>query len=328
MCGRWYTISVLLFWLLMMSWLISRKVLPPLLIGEPPSSQKIVAARRREPPIGWHIFLGDIHGGPSRDRRLGWAVSNSRASPDGGTIFSGRVHLDDLPVMQMIPGWFRGVLKLAGQPLSSLKMEISSTATIGPQGRLSRFESSVRIGPLQEAIRLTGTVDGTRLALSVRSGDFTYRTEPYLPADALLGDSLSPQTQMPGLHLGQRWTVPTYSPLRPPNNPLEILQATVEAGDLVWNNVTEDTFLVVYRSDSGFAFGRSPPPRGKMWVLPDGTVLEQEVTFLDSRLTFVRIDQGAGRRAREIQWRRRGAGRANNNPPRFTIGHPERSEGS
>jgi hypothetical protein len=290
MCGRWYTISVLLFWLLTMSWLISRKVLPPLLVGEPPSPQKIVAARRREPPVGWHIYLSDLRGGSSLDRRLGWAISSLRASPDGGAVLCGRLHLDDLPLAQMVPGWLHGVLKLVDQPVGSLKMEIVSTAAIGPQGRLSHFESSVRIGPLREAIRLTGTVDGTRLALSVRSGDFTYRSEPYLPADALLGDSLSPQTQMPGLHLGQRWTVPSYSPLRPPNNPLEILQATVETNEsLVWNNVTEDTLLVIYRSDSGFTFGRSPPPRGKMWVLPDGTVLQQEVTFLDSRLTFQRM---------------------------------------
>jgi hypothetical protein len=290
MYGRWYTISVLLFWLLTMSWLIVGKVLPPLLRGEPPSCQRIVAARRREPPIGWHIFLGDLHGGPLRDRRLGWAISGSGNSPPGGTILRGRLHFDDLPLERMIPSWVRGILKSGDQPLTSLKMDVLSTATIGRQGRLSHFESSVRIGPLREAIRLTRTVDGTRLTLSVRSGDFTYRTETYLPADALLGDALSPQTQMPGLHLGQTWTVPAYSPLRPPNNPVEMLQATVEANEpLVWNNVTEDTLVVVYRSDSEFTFGRSPPPRGRIWLLPDGTVLEQEITFLDSRLTFTRM---------------------------------------
>jgi hypothetical protein len=280
---------VLLFWLLTMSWLVARKVLPPLLVGEPPSSQKIVAARRQSPYIGWHIFLGDAHGGPSQDRRLGWAVSGSQALPDGGTIFRGRLHFDDLPLAAMVPGWVRGMLKSASQSLSSLKMDVLNTATLGPQGRLSHFESSVRIRPFREVIRLTGTVDGTRLALSVRSGDFTYRSEAYLPGDALLGDALSPQPQMPGLHLGQSWTVPAYSPLRPPNSPMEILQASVESNEpLVWNNVTEDTLVVVYRGDSGFTFGR-PPPRGRMWVLPDGTVLEQEVAFLDARLTFVRM---------------------------------------
>jgi hypothetical protein len=221
---------------------------------------------------------------------VGWAISTSVAAPDGGMKLCGHVHVDELPWARMTPGWFHGFLKLADQPLSSVKMETLSTITISPQGRVSQIDSSVRINPLREVIRLTGTIDETRLLLTVRVGDFTYRTEAYLPSGVLLGDSLSPQTQMPGLHLGQTWTVPAYSPLRPPNNPLEILQATVEADEsFVWNDDILETWLVVYRSDSGFTFSRDPPPRGKMWVRHDGTVLKQEISLLDCKLTFLRM---------------------------------------
>jgi hypothetical protein len=287
MYSRWYTSSVILFWLFTMSWLIARKVLPPLLLGEPPNYHAVLSAQEQSPLSGWYISMDD--------RRVGWAINRSVALPDGGTNLCGHVHFDGLPLARMTPAWFHGFLKLADQPLSSVKMETLSTITISPQGHVSQIDSSVRIEPLREIIRLTGAIDGTRLMLAVRAADFTYRTEAYLPSGTLLGDSLSPQTQMPGLHLGQTWTVPAYSPLRPPNSPLEILQAAVETDEsFVWNNDTLETWLVVYRSDSGFTFSRKPPPRGKMWVRHDGTVLQQEISVLDCKLTFLRMtDQRA-----------------------------------
>jgi hypothetical protein len=265
-----------------MSWLMVRKVLPPLLVGEPPSFQKIVAAQKLELPVGWDIFLND--------RRLGWAVTRTTPQPGGETELRGHLHFDRLPVAEMTPGWLHTLLNLVEQRQAAITLDTRSTATISAQGRLSQFQSAVRIDPLEDSIRLCGRVEKNRLMLTVTTADFRYQTETYLPPDALLGDALSPQTQMPGLHLGQKWTVPIYSPLRPANSPLEILQATVEDQVPIYWDHDQDVWLVVYRSDSGFSFSRSPLPRGRLWVCHDGTVLKQEVAVLDSRLIFVRMN--------------------------------------
>jgi hypothetical protein len=78
--------------------------------------------------------------------------------------------------------------------------------------------------------------------------------------------------------------------LRPPGNPLEILHAEVERLETItWNGHREETWLVVYRRDSGFVLGGNKSPRGKLWVRRDGAVLKQQVMMLDSTMTFVRL---------------------------------------
>ncbi|HEV3417256.1 MAG TPA: hypothetical protein VG056_10595, partial [Pirellulales bacterium] len=143
---------------------------------------------------------------------------------------------------------------------------------------------------IPEEIVMEGTIEGSQLKLRVDAGGANYSTERYMPRDALIGDELSPQARMPGLHLGQVWTVPVYNPLRPPDSPMEILQASVEGREtLMWNGSGVNTLLVVYRSDSGSTYGASRAPRGKMWVDDSGTVLRQEMDLLGSKLAFVRL---------------------------------------
>src|SRR5436309_2171720 len=139
-------------------------------------------------------------------------------------------------------------------------------------------------------IVMQGVVEGSQLKLRVDAGDMSYNTERYMPRDALVGDELSPQARLPGLHAGQSWTVPVYNPLRPPDSPMEILQAKVEGHEsLNWDGANVDTLLVVYRADSGSAYGASRAARGKMWVDGTGTVLRQEIDLLGSKLAFMRI---------------------------------------
>ncbi len=107
---------------------------------------------------------------------------------------------------------------------------------LDPLGRLVGFESGVRVAGLIDAIKVQGVVEGTNLKLSIQSGDFREKMERYLPPNALMTDELSPQSRLPGLRVGQSWTVPMYSPFRAPNDPLEVLQAVVEREDnITWN---------------------------------------------------------------------------------------------
>ncbi len=283
MYSRWYSVMVVGLWLAAMSWLVIEKVLPRLLIGEPPSYRTIRAAQKRESPVGWSM---DFNG-----RRLGWALSTTSPGPNGVTEIRSRVHFDHLPLEELAPPWLRTLLKMTQRPIAPIKMDVQSTLTVDPLDRLQRFESLVRLDPLKDAIVLRGVLDGTKLTLTVTAGGLpSKKTDFYLPSDVLVGDALSPQTQLPGLRQGQSWTVPVYSPLRPLGSPLEILQATVERKDsITWDGHTEQTWLVVYRRDSGFSFNHGKNARGKLWVRRDGTVLRQEVMILDATMTFVRL---------------------------------------
>ena len=159
-----------------------------------------------------------------------------------------------------------------------------------PLGRLTRFESTIGVGAAKELIRLTGEIVGNQALVSVRSGDFVYRSEVYLPSGALLSDALQPQTRLPGLRQGQAWTVPVYSPLRPPNAPVEILHAEVEGSELFsWEDRMERVWLVVYKSDPGAGSSSRREARGRLWVRRDGTVLRQEASIFGTKLTFSRV---------------------------------------
>jgi hypothetical protein len=145
---------------------------------------------------------------------------------------------------------------------------------------------------MRESVVITGRAQASRLLIEVESGSFqSPQFEAFLPRDALVADELSPQTRITGLQLNQEWTVPVFSPLRPPKNPVEILQAKVESRDPIeWEGKVTGAFRVVYRADSGSVFSSSREPRAQLWVRDDGTVLKQEVNVLGSQLVFTRMN--------------------------------------
>jgi hypothetical protein len=277
-----FNVIVILFWLATMSWLVVAKVLPPLRVGEPPSYRSILKKGSRQPPVCWSIRL--------EDRLIGWAANKIERRADGITELYSRVYLRDLPLDQFAPAWLATVLKPVLRDVGPLDVDKFSRMTVDPLGRLVAFESRVRVADLPDAIKVHGQIEGSSLKLSVQSGEIPHKLERYLPPDALMADELSPQTTMPGLRVGQAWTVPLYSPFRPPTSPIEILQARVERAErITWGGRKVNCRMIVYRSDpgSGLVTGES---RGRTWVRDDGVVLRQEVTILRSHLRFVRLD--------------------------------------
>lgn len=282
MYSRWFNVTVFALWLTMMGWLVSQKVLPALLVGEPPSYATILEAQQEQPVVGWLLFWNG--------RRLGWAISNTFPLPHGLTQTDSRIHFDDLPLEEMTPEWLRAVVRPLGRQRTGLAMEAVSTLVFDPLGRLSRFESAVQFEPRIDALKVKGTIDGGTLSLTVRAGDFTYDKELPLPGSAMLSDALSPQSRLPGLREGQTWTVEVYSPLLPPNAPLDILQATVEGRRPIhWGGKTVQAWLVVFRDDPGSGRGADAVPRGRLWVHPDGDVIKQEVTLFGATMTLQRL---------------------------------------
>lgn len=286
MHSRWFSLTVVLLWLTTMTWLVTQKVMPALLIGEPPSSSDILEAQEEEPIVGWNVAWDD--------RQLGWALSQTLKLPHGLTEVNSLIHFDELPIGEMTPNWLRGVLGPLGNRDARFRMDTRSTLVFDALGHLSRFESAVQFEPLVDAMKLRGSIDGSTLALTVRVGDFAYDKEVPLPNSAALGDAFSPQSKLPGLRAGQKWTVEVYSPLLPPNAPMNILEAKVERREPIrWDDQLIDAWLVVYRKDQGARASRSSDSEGKMWVHPNGTVLKQEVKLLNASLTLVRLSQEA-----------------------------------
>jgi hypothetical protein len=278
---------VVLFWLATTSWLVKQKVLPPLLVGEPPSLSRIAEAQVRALPTGWNISCDG--------RRRGWALSDVRPQPSGMRHMHGWVHLDPLVLKETFRGLLGAFSQLLGQPFDGLSLDARSLLAVDPLGRLVRFDSTVRFGSMPEVISVSGTAEGNRLQIQVHAWNASFRNEAFLPPHALPSDALSPQTHLPGLRVGQTWTVPVFSPLRFSKDPLEIIYATVERTEPVeWNGAEEDAWLVVYRTEPGQASAIRQAPRGKLWVRQDryGTVLRQQAVFFDTTITFDRLPDG------------------------------------
>jgi hypothetical protein len=70
MYSRWFNFAVMALWLATMSWLVTDKIVPRLLIGEPPRYETIVQARKKNPVVGWKMLLDG--------RQLGWALSEAK----------------------------------------------------------------------------------------------------------------------------------------------------------------------------------------------------------------------------------------------------------
>jgi hypothetical protein len=285
MTGRWVNLAVVGLWLASMSWLVVEKVLPPLRLGQPPNYQTISQARRNEGPVGWRLFWNQ--------EPIGWALSLARPQAHQSTEIRSRVHLDRLPLADLVPEWLARLFQVPEFQNLRLSMDTSSTLMIDPLGRLVRLHSSVQVGRFPEVVQMEGVVEGNDLLFTIRCGQFTYETRIPMPPDALLSDALSPQTRLPGLRLGQQWTLPTLSPLGRWNHALEILQAKVEARQpILWDGTTREAYVVAFWPD--IATPSAPrTPRGRLWVLPDpdARVIQQEVTLFHSQMQFVRMTE-------------------------------------
>jgi hypothetical protein len=280
-----YNALVVAFWLAAMSWLVIAKVLPPLLLGEPPTYRTILAVDEQGEIQDAHV-VWDIE---CDQRPIGQATSTIELMTDGIRELHSDVRFWDLPLDSISPLRL-GVFAPSPEGKSrSIALAAKSVLEIDPLGRLLGFESNLELGLLAEPIQVVGLVDGTQLKITVRSGEFIYRHDTVLPNDSLLSDALSPQSRLPGLRIGQTWLVPLYSPFHQRTQPLEALQAKVERKEpLAWHGSLVETLLVVYYDEQGGRLGGASEPRGRIWVRPDGMVLQQEAPLVNSMLRFIR----------------------------------------
>lgn len=283
MSSRWFSAAVILFWVSTMSWLFVAKVLPPLLVGEPPNYRTVLRQLKEhaDGPVIWRISLDGLS--------IGRASTETKEIEGGVSHLHNNLLLTSLPTGNLGPLRFAALENVFRGPDGSFELEADSVFELDPLGRLVVFETRLRIGSLEDAVRLHGSVEGNELRLRFSTGGFALETKTYLSADALVGDGFSPQDRLPGLRVGQKWTVPVYSPFRPQTEPMEILEATVEREELIeWNGRLLRTKLVVYHRDQGAGLRDESEPSAKVWVRDDGLVIRQEAMLLGSLLQFER----------------------------------------
>jgi len=298
MYSRWFNLAIFVLWVGMMTWLVVAKVLPPLREGDPPSYRTIVEAQKADPLVCWRMSWND--------RSLGWAVCTTEETRDAVSEIDfvevrSWVHFDEFPLTEMAPGLIRAFLGQVAAVPDDVPMDVRSMVRIDSLGHLTEFESTVGVDPTLHAaegvVKIRGHLEGQHLRVLVQLEGLPRTVETYVPRKALLSDSLSPQTHLPGLRTGQTWTVKTYSFLRLPglqDSPTEVLQARVTGMEPIdWNHEVLETFLVVYRSDPGSELGGADTTRARLWVRPDGTVLRQEVSLFGSKMTFDRLPAAA-----------------------------------
>ena len=295
--GRLFPIVVFLFWLASMVWLIQTKVIPLTATSPAPLTHNLPPVDSLEPlQESWQIQWND--------QRIGSVRSRAFRDVSQGQV-DVMVTLEDAPADDMLNEFFgpaNYLIKLATRDLEtdSLDLRVTSTMFLDYAGRLERFSSRLFLGGIGNLFQLEGSVTGTTLQVNVHAvGEFWPEGFPTnllsrdfeLPAEAFVSDAFAPPAELTGLSVGRSWQYHTYRALSP-NQPMQRIQATVEAVETIgWRGQDQTTLVVVLR-DVGNDLSATDDVMGKMWVRSDGTVLRQSLRFGNLEIDFRRDDIG------------------------------------
>ncbi len=287
--------AVLLFWLASMSWLVSTKILPPLLAGTPPETHPTLPDAGEDfAPVAWRL---EWHGRP-----IGWAVTKAARRPDGTGEVQSFVQFEQLPVRDILGQLLGAAAPLLGPAFLGDEREISiavaSRSTYDPFDQLQSIHVKLDLPGMPGLLRVAGEVDDNQqLNLTAHTGplpdepqgETLYSQQLALPREALVSDAFSPSTRLAGLRIGQRWTFPVYRPF-PPDQPVQIMEARVTGSETMeWNEEQVTVMVVEYREEAGTGLASNRDAVARLWVRPSGEVLRQELSFSSLRCTFTRM---------------------------------------
>ena len=274
----WLIPVILAAWAISMNWLVTAKIVPSWSEDAPPGNQILYATDNKLIPVAWTVLWNDVP--------VGYAISRSTRLPDRGLEVESLLHFDFMPLDEMLPAWIQAFMQPGAKQRITIPFDTRGTVLLDARGMLRSFASTVAIPGSGSRIALTGTVVDGLASVIVDAHGMRYDVERRIPDDVMMGDELSPQATMPGLSVGRRWTVPTYSPLRPAGSPIELLHAHVTGEQMFfWQDQLTRVHQVCYRTDPT---APHHDPRFKMLVDMNGRVLKQDSIFLGARLTFVR----------------------------------------
>ena len=261
---------------------------------------------------------------PIQPRVLGQAYCLCRIGGAGVSQIDSLVEFERLPIRELMPPMLRMFL---GHTIpEELSMTCRNTMYFDALGKLMNFHSTVDLpqwNPVDPLVIMTGTLraeglsDVLQLSVQVMASQIHHAEIP-LSEDTPWAEMLTPETQLPGLRLGQVWTIQTYNPLESAAstlNPLngglgekttEELSGVRQLGNLaavqsltkiraevtsresyVWNGETFSCFVVQYTTADDDLSGKGQPV-GRLLVAPDGSVLQEEFFWKPYIVQFVR----------------------------------------
>ena len=279
----WLIPLVVIFWCVSSGWLLVEKILPSLSPGSPPGYQALYVSENRFVPVAWTVLWNE--------QPLGWALSRSERTDEGGMEVNSLLHFDRLPINEVLPAWTKMFLRQSFDPGMSYALDARGHLSIDRQGNLKSFSSVVDLPATADRVFLDGKIDDGEVTVDVRAHGMNYSVSRHLPRHITIGDELSPQATLPGLYKGRQWTVPVYSPLRPGQSPIQILHAKVTGEEsMFWDDKLVRCDVVHYSDDPA----KHRESRCRLWVDRSGRVLKQESLMLGAKLVFLRrSDAGA-----------------------------------
>ena len=295
MTNRLYTFSIVAFWLVSMGWLIGTKVLPALRQGTPPDyrDEFVRSPQAPPPPVAWELFWNA--------KPIGTSVSQAYTEGGEPAEFRSLVQFRQVEISEVLREFLGGLSSFAaplfGNERSRVDATIATKLRLDWEGELDGFDTTVRAGDSTDLILLRGKrTEEDRLQLTVISGETTIDVpqEFNLPPKSRYAEAFSPRSQMQNLTVGQRWTTPVVNPLAS-NNAVRLVESLVESRETItWHDVPTETFLVVYRYDSGSG-ASARAPVGKAWVRDDGIILRQELPIGKAKVRFERTTDDLAR---------------------------------
>lgn len=274
MANRIFVLAVVVLWLCSMSWLVTERILPSFIEGEPP----IAEAYETGQAVAWRVEWGG--------KPVGHAASVRLSGVGGATDLHNRVVLTDIPLMELAPTWMRSAIGDLGDITFDARTRIEFDAL----GSFSAFESRISINDLPSVLNISGRVEKSFLELHVRSGDVSYDTPVYLPDSKALNEVLFPDARLPQMYVGRSWREEIYSPFHSPGNPVEVVQAEVVSTEAIqYGDESRRTLRIEYRAMVGSGVPEEARLQAESWVEPSGNVLRRVVYLGGSKLRFDRL---------------------------------------
>ena len=272
MPSRMACIGLLLFWAVAAVGLMTRDILPDLLIGPPPDLRSLASGDLTDGPTRWSMMVADD---PSLQslRSVGQAVTETKRQPDGSMRLEGKV-------------WFDSGSLLRGTPFASqddVRIDIENACDIDPSGNLRSFRAVVRARDVDEPLlTLIGTYKNHAIEVKAQGPipllNFA-RLFPYEPK-TMIQNALGPIDRLPGLQVGQRWESKIISPITGKIDSVKV--EVTRRSEIFWDKSMVATLEVLQKLP--------PAISARTWVRKsDGLVLRQEVPFPLVKLTVERL---------------------------------------
>ena len=249
MPNRWLAVAISAFWVVMMTMLLERDILPHWKLNQRPDLIAVAKAEPNLEPVRWAVMQGED--------RVGTAETEWVKHSDGWMEFRGQLEFKEIPFTS-------GMAPMTG----SGGLRWQSSFHISPEGNMQQFDIFVYQGEPKPTMTVLGKLDGDIMKVVFRTSAFTHEEQFYYEPHSLMMTLLAPIDKLPNLRVGQTWQHHVMNPI-PMLGGSETVRCEVTCEQVItWRGDPVPTLVVEQ------TYGQM---KARCWVAHDGTVLRQEV---------------------------------------------------